>query len=406
MIPGSLDDLRVLEVHADLARYTGRLFAEGGADVVKIVLEGLGPPAYSESGPVIPTGESAADLYLDFMKRSVAIDPLVRSGAEALGRLTAGADVLLTSLGPAAQRRLGMTHEAVMRDNPRLVYVSATPFGLTGPWADFPATDLTMLAAGGFLSICGNDAGHPVRPFGDQSVFMTALHAWVAAMAALLDRGSTGKGMLVDVSAQQAVAHSLENAVQYYDLEGHVRQPRGSSPMEAGTGIYKCADGYIYVVAGMGGAALGWDRLAEWVTARGGPDFAMLAGEQWADSSFRGSAAGIDAFRRLFERFIGDHTREELYEDGQRFGVSICPLLDPAEVLVNPQLAAREFFVPVVSEHGADVLMPGPAVRPSGTRINDRPQRPEGSWLEQIADWAELPLEDLEALIAVGAVRI
>jgi benzylsuccinate CoA-transferase BbsE subunit len=407
MIPGSLADLRVLEVHADIARYTGRLFAEAGADVVKVECRraGLGAHAYAEHAPVLPRGEPATDAYLDMGKQVIAVDCDTRSGAEFLAELIGGADVLITSLPPAAARHVGLDAQRVRAAHPSLIYLAATPFGLTGPLADAPATDLTTLAAGGFLSLSGNDHGAPIRPFGDQSAYMAALHAWIAVLVALLARDSSGEGALVDVSAQQAVVHSLENAIQYYDLEGVVRSPRGSAPMEAGTGIYPCKDGYVYMVGGMAGAALGWSRLVAWMTS-GGDAFAGLNDDRWGDSAFRTSASGIAEFAELFERFAGERTRATLYDEGQTFGVSICPILAPSELAANPQLAARGYFEPVVTRRGDTVLMPGSPLRVE----TDAPVAEVGSrqtsWLRELGEWTDLQPSQIEALIAVGAVRL
>jgi len=406
MIPGSLADLRVLEVHAHLARYTGRLFAEAGADVVKVECRRAGLPveSYGEHAPVLPGGDPATDVYFDMGKRVVAVDCDTQAGAAFLSDLVGGADVIITSLPPVAAQRIGLNAERVRAAHPHLVYLAATPFGLTGPLADAPATDLTTLAAGGFLSLSGTDGGDPVRPFGDQSAFMAALHAWVAVLVALLARDSSGEGALVDVSAQQAVVHSLENAIQYYDLERVVRSPRGSAPMEAGTGIYPCKDGYVYMVGGMAGAALGWSHLVEWMTSGG--EFDGLKDDRWSDSAFRTSAAGVSEFAEMFERFASGRTRAALYDEGQTFDVSICPVLAPSELAANPQLAARDYFRPVVTSRGDTVLMPGSPLRiEAEVPAADNPSE-KGSWLQEIGEWTDLEQSQLEALVAVGAVRL
>ena len=366
---------------------------------------GLSAHAYAEHAPVLPHGDPATDVYFDVGKRVVAVDCDTRAGAAFLAELIGGADVLITSLPPAAAQHVGLDAERIRAAHPSLVYLAATPFGLTGPLADAPATDLTTLAAGGFLSLSGNDRGDPVRPFGDQSALMAALHAWVAVLVALLARDSSGEGALVDVSAQQAVVHSLENAIQYYDLEGVVRSPRGSAPMEAGTGIYPSKDGYVYIVGGMAGTALGWSRLAAWMTSADDA-FAGLNDERWSDSAFRTSARGIAEFAELFERFAGGRTRAALYDEGQTFGVSICPMLAPSELAANPQLVARGYFDPVVTRRGDTVLMPGSPLRvETDAPVADAGSR-ETSWLHELGKWTDLEPSQIEALIAVGAVRL
>jgi len=300
MFKGAVGGLRVLELHADLGRYTCRLFADGGAEVVKLRIESLGTheaPPYAESLNVLHTGESVTDVYLDAGKRLVSLDVQSSSGIQLLRGLIEGSDVLVTSLPLRTLDGLGLTPAQVKEWSPELIYLAVTPYGLTGPWCDFSATDLVILAAGGFLSLSGTEAGFPVRPFGDQSMYIASLHAWVAGLVALVDRDSTGAGMLVDVSAQEAVAYSLENAVQYWDLEGLVRAPRGSKPLEAGTGIFECCDGYVYVVAGMAGSILGWHRLIDWVAGVGGDTYLSLRDEKWRPALTGLARRGLPSLR-------------------------------------------------------------------------------------------------------------
>jgi crotonobetainyl-CoA:carnitine CoA-transferase CaiB-like acyl-CoA transferase len=366
MIPGSLSGTNVLEINAPLARYTSRLFAMAGADVVKIALAGsqLGTQhIYLEPDDPLISGELPTDLFFDSGKRCISINQDSGADRELLRALTGKADVILTSMGLDEQEAADLAGERILAANPAVVFVAVTPFGLTGPWAGAPATDLTVLAAGGFLNLAGDDNGNLIRPYGDQSMFMAGLHAWVAALSALEGRRRTGAGLIVDVSAQESVAHSLENAVQFYDLENTTRGPRGSAPVEAGTGLYQCGDGSVYMVAGMAGASLGWPRLVNWLKARAAGPAAELDAPEWQEPGYRGSRAGIERFGAIFAAFARDKTRAELYDDGQSFGVSIAPLLSPAELPADKQLTARQFFESRRTPGGLDVIFPGPAVR-------------------------------------------
>jgi len=90
---------------------------------------------------------------------------------------------------------------------------------------------------------------------------MAGTDATAAALIALHALETEGVGQIVDLSAQEAVAHSLENAVQYFDLERVVRSRAGAGPHQAGTGLFRCADGWIYLLGGLGGSPHAWDAM-------------------------------------------------------------------------------------------------------------------------------------------------
>ncbi|MFG3660845.1 CoA transferase [Streptomyces sp. NPDC047706] len=337
-----LDGVRVIDLTTRLGAYTGRLFADLGADVVRVE-----PPGGLPERAVPPLTEDGTSLTFAFTeagKRSVVLDLADPGRANQLERLLAGAQVLLTSEGPAGLRGRGLHPDDVTRRHPGLIHVSVSPFGLTGPWADRPASDLTLLAAGGLLALAGDPDLPPVRAWGEQSSLIAGVHAATAALIALLALEDGGHGQIVDVSAQEAVAHSLENAVQYVDLEGIVRTRAGAGPAEAGTGLFACADGWIYLVGGLGGLPLAWDALTEWLQAGGLKEAARLREPRWQQRAWRRSASGVRTFRTLFERFAAPRTKRELYEGGQRRGISIAPVATPEDLLTSPQLTERAFF--------------------------------------------------------------
>jgi len=245
-----------------------------------------------------------------------------------------------------------------------------SPYGLDGPHADRPATDLTLLPAGGLLQLAGQPDRAPVRPAGEQSGIATGLHATVGALIALYERADSGAGQIVDVSAQQAVAHSLENAVQYADLEGVVRGRTAGTATEVANGLFRCRDGWVYLVAGIGGTPLGWDGLVGWLDGAG-IDVDILREPRWQDAAWRRTPDAADRFRRIFEGFTAGQGKAELYEAGQRHGVSLAPVATPADLLVSPQLAARGFFR-TVDVAGQPVTVPGPPYRFAGLDVGPR----------------------------------
>ena len=167
------DHLKVIELAGDPAgEMTGKIFAQMGADVVKVE-----PPAGSPTRSIGPfvEGHEDADHSLSFWyyntdKRSVVIDYATPAGRSELLRLLADADICITTLRPPDARALGLEAEQLRTASPRLIVVSVTPFGLTGPWADRLSSDLVGLALGTPLNSCGYDDHSipPIRPGGDQ----------------------------------------------------------------------------------------------------------------------------------------------------------------------------------------------------------------------------------------------
>lgn len=336
-----------------LGEYAGRLLADLGATVFR---------CSSDPEGLFTTPRST------FMNAGKTITREPATLKERLG----DAQVLLTSQGPAELERSGMTPDLLQLRHPALVHVAISPFGLDGPWADRPASDLTLLAAGGLLALAGEPEREPLRAWGEQTSIITGTHATVAALIALNELEESGVGQIVDVSAQEAVAHSLENAVQYVDLESIVRRRRGSGNAEAGTGLFRCADGLVYLVGGLGGKPLAWTQIAEWLIEGdiGGAD--GLLDPRWMEPDWRRSSAAILTFRGLFEQFTADRTKQQLFDEGQRRGISIAPVSTPDDLLRNPQLVARDYFRPVDVADGT-ALLPGSPYRFRDADVRPRP---------------------------------
>jgi benzylsuccinate CoA-transferase BbsE subunit len=351
-----LADVTVVDMTTALGEYTGRLLADLGADV--IWFDAFAPTS------------SHRRAFMNAGKQIRAMRP---SGQQ-LDELLAQAQIRLTSDGPAVLRANGLHPHDVTRRHPMLVHVAISPFGLTGPYADRPASDLTLMAAGGLLALAGEPAREPVRAWGEQTTVIAGVHATTAALIALHVLEIEGHGQIVDLSVQEAVAHSIENAAQYVDLEGVVRQRAGAGPQEAGTGLFRCADGWVYLVGGLGGKPLAWPAIAEWLTEGGLDGAGDLDSEQWQHSQWRRTPHACTRFRELFEVFAASRTKAELFASGQKRGISIAPVATPEDLLNDPQLAARDYFR-VVEVEGRRVTLPGPPYRFRTSDVGPRSER-------------------------------
>lgn len=366
---GPLDGVRVIDLTTPLGAYTGRLLSDLGAEVVRVEPPG-GVPERSHA-PRTKDGISFSFAFTEAGKQSLVADSTDAGEGVQLEDLLSTAQMLLTSEGPALLRARDMSPEDVTNRHAGLVHVSISPFGLTGPYADRPASDLTLLAAGGLLGLAGDPDREPLRAWGNQTAVIAGVHAATAALIALLSLESTGRGQVVDLSVQEAVAHSLENAAQYLDLEGVVRHRVGAGPAEAGTGLFQCADGWVYLVGGLGGRPLAWKSIIEWLTDQGVEEARTLDADKWQERSWRRSREGSTAFRRIFEKFAVTRTKQELYESGQGRGISVAPVATPEDLINDPQLVARDFFR-TIDVGGNKLCFPGSPYRFANAYVGPR----------------------------------
>jgi benzylsuccinate CoA-transferase BbsE subunit len=350
--PGApLRELEVLEIEGELTGYAGKLLADLGANVV---LAELAPPT-SEGGGFDPRA-----LFLHRHKTRVRVG----GDSGQLERMIRRADVILQSGGKDAVTPPELEPAAVRARNPAAVHAILTPFGLSGPKAGLPSTDLTRLAAGGLLSLGGYPDTEPIAAFGDQSTVATGIYAAVGVLFALLVREQTGVGDTVEISAQEVVTQALETSLAEFELLGTVRRRLGDMPREAGTGIFPCADGYISMVAGRLGTAAAWKQLVGWLEESGTPGAQTLGEPGWETLAHRQRPEAIAEFSKIFGRFTATRSKQDIYREGQRRGIAVAAVNSVSEVLADPQLAAREFFV-AASDPGSGTwaLIPAPPFR-------------------------------------------
>ena len=371
----ALTGIRVLDLTTNYAAYAGRLLADLGADVVRVEppegspLRGLAPCQTGPTGAPL----SFAHAFLDAGKRSVTLDLMTAAGRELLAELAASSDAMIETPSAAAADHIDF--ELVRQRNPGLVLVSISAFGRDGPYAGYQATDLTLLAAGGLLSLGGYVDSEPLAVQGEQAMLASGIYGAIAVLTALHERTQTGKGCWIDVSGQECVAFALEDAVAEWSINGHVRRRLGDGAREAGTGVYPCKDGHISMVAGRLGTANAFVMLTQWVAASEVPGGASLLEPQWQDFKFRQSPEGIARFAEIFGAFCRTRGKQELYREGQARQIAIAPVNTVADVLQDAQLAANSYFQPQFERNsGRDITFPGPPYRLSRT-----PARPRGA---------------------------
>lgn len=389
---GPLAGLRVIDATVSLGAYAARLLADLGADVVRIE----------------PLGRSARDDFFDRFansgKRSIALNLGHTEGRDVLRRLLDRSDALIEAFPASWADEHDLGPPAIAERHPTLVHVSVSAFGRDRT-AGRPDDDLSLLAAGGLLHLGGYPDAEPMAAYGRQSHVAASLFAAVAALVGVLDRTRLDRGRWLDVSAQEAVAQAVEDSVATYELTGQIRERLGSEPREAGTGVYRCADGFVTMVAGRLGTTKAWHALVAWMREAAVPGADELAGPEWATLQHRQRAASIAQFGVIFGAFAADRTRFELYRDAQHRGIALSPVNDVAAVFEDPQLAAREFFVDVEDPKLGRLRYPGPPYRLSRTPASPARPAPEpGQHTDEVLGDIDLSDEAIASLHSAGVV--
>lgn len=378
-----LSPYRVIDLTDQRGHMAGYLLAALGADVIAVEPPN-GSPARMQ-GPLVndaevpPQARSLTHAAYGRGRRSVTADLTTRDGREVLDRLLAGADVLLESADPADRERTGLQVEAVARAHPHLVHVSITPFGIDGPKANWAATDLTVSAASGGLLPTGDADRPPVRLAVPQGFLFGGAAAAGAAILALYERGRSGRGQHVDVSATRAAALSTQGAL----LSSGVGTPfprRSAGGMATGRVairfLYPAADGFVSITHAFGpNMGRGTARLMKWLLDEGFCDEAMAA-KDWIDY---GMALGrrdesIEDWERAkaaVEAFTSSKSRDELLQGAIARRLFMAPVLRAADLESNAQLAARDFWDHLALWPGSDrvVAAPGPFAKLSATPL-------------------------------------
>jgi benzylsuccinate CoA-transferase BbsE subunit len=324
-------------------------------------------------------------------------------GRELLGQLAEQADIVLTA--GEAPRRWHQAARPLARAG-AAAHVNVSAFG-DGAGAGLLADDLVTLAAGGLLSLGGYPDREPLAVYGSQAYLAGGISGAIAALLGVLAADAGQPAAYLDVSAQAVMASALEDGAAEFDLTGVVRRRTGDGLREAGTGTFRCADGWIVVVAGKLGTAAAWDSLVGWLCDQGVPGAEALKGPEWTDLGHRRLPASIAEFQPLMEAATSRMTRAQLYAELQARRIAAAPVNNVADLLADPQLADREFFRTVRDPLlDRDVSYPGPPYRLADHRMPEWTTAPvPGGQTDQVLrDWLGTTDDQLAALRADGTI--
>ncbi|WP_110336793.1 CaiB/BaiF CoA transferase family protein [Prauserella flavalba] len=387
---GALRGIVVLDITRVVAGpFCSMLLADLGATVIKI--ENPRDPDYARDFPPklrAGSGEEFSGFFAQYNRNKfgLTIDLSTEDGADLLRKLVRRADVLVENFRPGTMDKLGVGYDVLRRENPRLVYTAISGYGQTGPYRRRPAYDNSAQATGGLWSMNGFPDRPPSRVgtiIGDLSA---TFYAVIGTLAALRESEKTGQGQLVDVSQQDSVLSLTENAVVSYTVDGKVPGPLGNEhPFVKPYELYPCKDGFVF----FGGYTDKFWRLS--CHLFGQPE---LADDPEIDTMAKRFDPEVyeRRVRPLLHTWFEDKTKTEL-EEIVGDAVPLSAIKNIAEVVEDPQIAARDMVVDVEYPEFGELRMFGSPIKLGGTPAEPRGLAPK---VGEHADTVLRALTDLD----------
>jgi crotonobetainyl-CoA:carnitine CoA-transferase CaiB-like acyl-CoA transferase len=357
-----LSDYRALDLTDEKGLLCGKILADLGVDVIKVEKPGGDsarniPPFYHDED------DPEKSLYwfaFNTNKRGITLNLEISQGQDLFRKLVERADFVLESFPPGYMDRLGLGYENLSQVNPRIIMTSITPFGQSGPYSDFKASDLVAQAMVPFLIHCGDPDRAPVRVSVPQAYMHAGADAAEATMIADYYRDLTGEGQHIDVSVMESLmglaffhliywigSRSEEKRASDLSFMSTLRQPA----------IWECKDGYVHfhLTAGLHGARYN-RKLTRWMDSeQAAPRF--MKEKDWESwDILQTTQAEMDSIVEAIALFFKSHTKKELQEEAIKIGLILLPLCDSADTVSNAQLKSRDFWVNIKHDELDDTI--------------------------------------------------
>ena len=335
----ALDGIRVIDfTHDQAGPSCTQMLAWLGADVIKIERPPHGDRARRLWNADNPNADSYFFLLLNSCKRSTVLNLKTEEGKEIARRLIKEADVVAENLGPGVMERLRLGYEAVKELNPRAVYASVKGFGSYGPYSGFKCFEPVAQATSGAMSVTGETDGPPMVNGANIGDSGTGMHLTIAILAALVQRGQTGRGQLVEVAMQEAVLNLTRVKFTGTLATG---EPLARSGNRSATGGYsdliRCAGGGsndgVYLIIPPDNP----EMFAAVAQVVGRPD--LLTDERFSKPPARSRNAA--ALTEIIESWTRQREKHEVMQAFAGKGIPCGAVLDTAEVLADPHLRER-----------------------------------------------------------------
>ena len=370
------------------------MLAKAGADVIKIE-----PPGGESLRRLAVDGKetSMPVAMLNANKRGVTLNLKSDRGKALLRQLTTKADALVENYAPGVMDRLGVGFSVLHKVNPKLVYASATGFGLSGPDRDNLAMDFTVQAASGVMSTTGYADGPPLRTGAPYVDILGGAHLHGALMMGLLERERTGVGRLVEVAMVEAMYPSLATVLDQYHNAGREIPPRSGNAFanhnRAPYNVYEAADGHVAIILVTEGQ---WQNL---LRAMGRED--LKADHRFLTNDDR--TRNFEETEEVVRTWTRANTRAEIFAATSEAKVPCAPVRDIEEVMLDPHMHERGSLEWVDHyDYDDPVVLPNSALRVHGAnKVPTAPSPRVGEHNRDIygglLNLSDVELEELDA---------
>lgn len=397
-VQDALRDITIVDLSRQMAApYGTMLLGDYGADVIKIESLPAGDPART-AGTAYVGDQSALFLIWNRNKRSIAVDLRRPEGLEIVHELVRNADVFVENYRPGVADQIGLGYEMLSDLNPRLIYVSVSAFGSSGPYAPSPGTDPVVQALSGVMSVTGEPDGAPLLVGVPMADFTGAMNTAQAVLLGLLARERTGRGQRIEVPMLAGMLFSLTTRLATYWATGADSARYGSAhSVVAPYQAYATADGTIVTGAWTGDS---WPRFCDAIER---PD--LVDRPKFATNQDR--VANRDELNRLLEPIFRSSTTadwEKRFRDASALFAEVC---DISRALAHPQTQSLEMVQSV--EHttlGEIPQMRAPIFMQETPGSIRRPPPVLGEHSEEILEQLGYSAEQIADLRDSGIVRL
>lgn len=409
-----LSPYKVLDLSDEKGMLCGKLLSDMGAEVIKI--EKPGGDRARLRGPFIdnkPEPEKSLFWFaFNLGKKGITLDIEKEKGKELFRELAIKSDFVIESFNPGFLDRIGIGYEQLRQINPRVILVSITPFGQTGPYRNFKGDDLICSAMSGLVYMNG-DADRPPIAFSlPQAEGQASAHAAAAALVAHYYRQHTGKGQHIDVSMQQSMLRTLHLEPTTWEYMNKVVHRSGSKRIRGAIvqeEVWPCKDGYV-VWRFLGGASGGKHirSLTSMMDRAGMAGSLKEASLHWDSSDLSTmKQEDVELWEEDIASFLKTMTKQEIYHDAVQAGTPITPANTIEDMVNDEQLSSRGFWIQVEHpELGRKIMYAGPWFYSNEFQFYPRRRAPLiGEHNNEIyGDWLKLHQQQINKLKESGVI--
>ncbi|WP_449620983.1 CaiB/BaiF CoA transferase family protein [Robertmurraya sp. Marseille-Q9965] len=394
-----LEGVKILELgNLVAAPFAGKLFAEFGAEVIKVEEPQKGDPL--RNWRIMHQDTSVWWHVQSRNKKSITVNMRSEEGQNIIKALVPNVDVVLENFKPGTLEKWGLGLGELQTLNPSIIMTRISGYGQTGPYREKPGFGSVAEAIGGLRYLTGYPNLPPVRvgiAIGDLTAGLYAVIGTLLALRAR-EQHPDKKGQLVDVALYESVFSLLEGILPEYDLTGTIRERTGSTlPGIAPSNTYECADGNHLVIGGNGDGI--FKRL---MTVIGREDLA----NDPRFSNNQGRAENVEFIDQVIEQWTKQRSLKEAQRLLDAVSVPVGPIYGIKEIVEDEQYKAREMLQEVVLPDGKKILVPGIVPKLSETPGEIKWNGPKlGEHNEEIySEYLDFSFEDFRKLKEQGVI--